>query len=550
MLEFTQEANLANLLISLSSKTETDITVNWTCDEKLDKLWYSTDNGVNFTESYGSGNEGTVSIFDLNSATNYKIIIKGRVLTTQEITYSAVLEIETYSFPFCNYAPDFTIGERLSLLFYNPLKREITVNLLGADGSIISNDTISTTYLTGFIDAVTIDRLYASIPNTPQANYSVKVTCEDNAPITVVGGVYSVNENECKPTLLEVSYEDTTVGTIALTGNNQYLVRNKSVPSFTAIDISALKRATISSVKVNLNEVEIPLTLSGTTASGIGTVVNSAVSIYANFIVADSRGITTTKEKLVNIYDWFEPEALITLERKTSNTGAVMVDANYALIGGHNTLNINGYIKKTSESDFTSIGAIESNVEKTFSADENYDYDVKVELTDALNSTTIYYLVLPRYTPLMYFDANKYSVGVNCFPNNSDTLEIKNEDIYSSLFYSSGESYSFSDKKVYCTGFFRDNTVYFSINLPKSMKNVTPTITALKINACKNSSGYLFSSYTSGGYNALTSSGLTTTCEKNTDNDLLIKIQSSSLISETNNTQVIVEVNEININFS
>ena len=112
----------------------------------------------------------------------------------------------------------------------------------------------------------------------------------------------------------------------------------------------------------------------------------------------------------------------------------------------------------------------------------------------------------------MYFGANKYSVGVNCFPSSAGTLEIKNEDIYSSLFYLGGESYSFSDKKVYCPGLLRDNAVYFSINLPKSMKNVTPTITALKINACKNSSGYLFSSYTSSGYNVLTSSSLTTTC--------------------------------------
>ena len=95
VLEFTQEANLANLLISLSSKTETDITVKWTCNEKLDKLWYSTNNGTTYTESYGSGNEGTVSIYDLNPATNYKIILKGRTLTTQDITYSVVLEIET-----------------------------------------------------------------------------------------------------------------------------------------------------------------------------------------------------------------------------------------------------------------------------------------------------------------------------------------------------------------------------------------------------------------------------------------------------------------------
>ena len=55
------------------------------------------------------------------------------------------------------------------------------------------------------------------------------------------------------------------------------------------------------------------------------------------------------------------------------------------------------------------------------------------------------------------------------------------------------------------------------------IKLFNSTDTALKINACKNSSGYLFSSYTSSGYNVLTSSSLTTTCDKNTDNDLLIK---------------------------
>ena len=83
------------------------------------------------------------------------------------------------------------------------------------------------------------------------------------------------------------------------------------------------------------------------------------------------------------------------------------------------------------------------------------------------------------------------------------------------------------------------------------MKNVTPTITALKINACKNSSSYLFTTgYTASGYNVLNDPSLTTTVYSATPNSLNVKISSNSSISETNYSQVIAEINAIKVEFS
>ena len=184
-------------------------------------------------------------------------------------------------------------------------------------------------------------------------------------------------------------------------------------------------------------------------------------------------------------------------------------------------------------------------------ADSSYDWDVKVVVNDRFNSPNTYYATLSRYTPLVFFDAEKYSVGVNCLPTNTNTLEIKNEDIYAALFYSSGESYSFTGKKVYCAGLFRNDGIYFSFPVPKSMKNVTPTISVMKVNACKNSSTYFGSyGYVNGGYNFFDVDVVTVTYSKQTDHDILVKVQYSRSVSETSETHVVVELNSLTVTFS
>lgn len=551
---------MAILLQSLSSRTETTINLKWECDEKLDKIWYSTDNGVNYIEYDGTGNEGYIYINDLTPYTYYNVVLKGRTHTSSETIFSAVIETQTYDYPFCNYSPDFIIGNKTYLLFYNPLGHEITVNMIGADGSIISNDTITGTYLTGFIDDLTIDKLYESIPNAPSGTYSVKVTYEEHVSQTP-GGEYSADEELCAPYILgDAACIDTNSATIAVTGNQRSLVRNASVPFFALTTFYAQNHATIASVKVNLNESIANLTIypDAYIASGYGEPTDSAIPLNATFTVTDSRGFTAVKEKLITIYDWFEPEALIDLKRDTDNInkGVVNVHANYASINNKNTLTINGYIKKSTDTEYTSIGTLTSDVDKLFNADELYDYDVKIELIDALNGSKTYNLFLPRSKPLIYFDADKYSVGVNCLPINNETLEINGEDVYSALFYKANETLTITENSGYTnrfvtggmlTGYSKE--VWFSIPVPKIIGNLTPTLEMLKLNARKVSSGFIFT-YTASGYDVLNDHNLTVTCNKSTNKILTVKIVSTTTLSETNNTPLTVDIENLVVKFA
>lgn len=541
---------MGTLVTTLSTRTEDNIGVSWVSENSLVKLWYSLNNGQNYVLTDQTGVDGHLSFYDLTPNTEYKIILKGAE-KNGAIIHSEILDISTYDYPFCNQTPDFTIGEKLSLGFYNPLEREITVNLIGADGSVISNDTINGRSLTGFIDEVTIDRLYQSIKNSATDQYTVKVKYSDEAETTTEGGVYSVNKTECAPLLGDVFYEDRDPFTVTITGNDQYLVRNRSYPFFYATGIHPQKYATIEHVNVILNEVSSELFLGNTTAEGFGSSVDSATSLNAIFEVIDSRGLITQKEKLVTIYNWFPAEASVKVKRSSNGaSGLIKVDAHFAPVGGNNAVTIEYYSKKRSDSEYTYIGTLSSGVETTFMADSSYDWDVKVVVNDRFNSPNTYYATLSRYTPLVFFDAEKYSVGVNCLPSNNNTLEIKNEDIYAALFYSGGESYSFTGKKVYCAGIFRNDGIYFSFAVPKSMKNVTPTITVLKGNICQYTTGFFAGDYLEGGRDILNAGSSTVTISKQNDHEILVVWQRNYSSSVPNNSLCTIELNALTVNFS
>lgn len=542
---------MGTLVATLSTRSEDNIGISWVSENTLDKLWYSINNGQSYVLTDQTGVDGYLSFYDLTPNTNYKIILKGREKSSGATIFSELLDISTYDYPFCNKAPDFTIGEKLTLGFYNPLEREITVNLIGADGSVISNDTINGRTLTGFIDEVTVDRLYKSIKNSATAQYSVKVTCSDESIKTTEGGFYSVDKSVCAPLMGNTYYEDRDPFTVTITGDTQLLVRNRSYPYFYVTGIHPQKYATIEHVNVILNEVSSELFLGNTIAEGFGSAVDSSTSLYAIFEVVDSRGLITQKEKLVTIYNWFPPEASVEVKRSSNGTnGLIKVDAHFAPVGGRNAVTIEYYSKKRSDSEYTYLGTLSSGVETTFVADSSYDWDVKVVVNDRFNSPNTYYATLSRYTPLIFFDAEKYSVGVNCLPINNNTLEIKNEDIYAALFYSGGESYTFTSKKVYCAGLFRNDGVYFSFYVPKSMKDVTPTITVLKGNICQYTTGFFAGDYVEGGKDILNAGSSTVTFSKQNDHEILVIWQRNYSSSVPNNSLCTIELNALTVNFS
>lgn len=402
---------------SLGGKTETGITVKWSSDSTIDYVWYSKDNGSNWT-AVGSANatSGSYTISGLTANTSYNIKTRVRRKDSQLTTDSSAMAQTTYNYPYATSMPNFTIGNTLTIGLYNPLGRTVTVSIIGADNSECSRDNTSGTSITGYTYSSIVNALYNSIPNAKSGTYKVKVTYGSSV-ITKTGGTYSANASACTPTIGSLTYQDTKTVTINITGNNQQIIRNQSTVRYTASSLSAKNSATISSVKVVVNGSTYNLTVSGTSATGGNAVINSGTNVTATATITDSRGYTATKTVTVQMLDWVLPTALITLQRQNNYYTPTSLKANctYSSLGGKNTITITYKAKKQSSSSWELTGSLTNNTAITIQCDNQYDWDVQVVITDKLGTTT-YNTTLSRGTPIIFFDRQRGSTGFNGFP--------------------------------------------------------------------------------------------------------------------------------------
>lgn len=414
----------------LANKTETSITINWNSDSTVDYIWYSTNNGSNWTGiNVTDGTGGSYTINGLAENTTYQVKTRVRRKDSQLTTDSSALAVTTYAYPYCEKMPSFTIGSKLTLGLYNPLRRSITVNIIGADGSQISNDTTTGTSISGYNGDVVVNRLYASIPNTKSATYRVKVTYGGNIT-TKTGGTYTVNTSVCSPTIGTVSYRDTNSTCTTLTGNNQQIIRNQSTVQFTANGLAGNKSATISSCKVTVNANNYNMTVSGASATVNNIVIDSATNLTATITVTDSRGVTTTKNLNITMLDWALPTAIITLHRQNNfySESDINVNAEYASLDGKNTITIKARSKKVTDTSYGSYTTLQDEVTSVLTLDNNYEWDVQVLVSDAFGSTT-YNLSLSRGMPIIFFDRVLSSTGFNCFPVDEKSVEVNGVNI-------------------------------------------------------------------------------------------------------------------------
>lgn len=216
-------ANITNFTVSKID--ETSVRYGWNVDATCDWAQYSTDNGATW---YNLPPTNIVS--GLSANTTYKFKLKLRRQDSQLWTESNTVQQSTYAYPYCISAPDFTIGDNATFTFYNPLNRTIQIQMWSYTSQQFVSDLITTsgTSYTGFSDIA--DRLYASIPNSKNSQYSFDVHYGTNKSIKV-GGYYSIRGDET-PIFEDFDYEDTNSDIINLTGNNQILVDNYSTCKF------------------------------------------------------------------------------------------------------------------------------------------------------------------------------------------------------------------------------------------------------------------------------------------------------------------------------
>lgn len=234
---------------------------------------------------------------------------------------------------------------------------------------------------------------------------------------------------DANPTF-DVAYLDSNSTTTGITDNNQLIIQNQSTLQINITNATALKYATLSQVSVNINGVVTTQSISSSSLTlNIGTI-DVASNLSVPVTLTDSRGNSTTINLSIQVLSWSLPTAIISLQRLNNyyDTTNLTVDADYSSLDNKNTINIQYQIKKVSDSTYGSLATIQDNVQTQFTADNTFEWNVKVILTDRLG-TTSYVLTLPKGVSIIYFDRLLNSVGINCFPSKQESLALNGDDI-------------------------------------------------------------------------------------------------------------------------
>ena len=333
-----------------------------------------------------------------------------------------------------NNSPNFNVGDTIVV----HMNRKSTVF---THTVVLKLGSYSYTIGTGVTDNISLDtdriasNLYAQMPNSNSMTGEIAVTTYSGD--TVIGTsscaiiAHVVNSN---PTF-DVAYEDSNSNTVAITENNQYIIRNNSTLKISVSNAQALNSATLKSITAVVNGNAYTGSLNGSTGTINVGVVNVSHDTEVTVKLTDSRGNDSIREITVLVYDWTLPSAIIKLNRKSNyySESILNVNANYASIGGKNEVTIKYRTKKVANSTFSTYTTIQNNTDANFTADNEYEWNVQVNVADKLGSTT-YNLLLPRGIPIAYVDTKKNSFGVNCFPKNEKSLEINGKTVFDMVY--------------------------------------------------------------------------------------------------------------------
>lgn len=408
---------------SLKEKTETLITMDWSSDSTIDYIWYSKDNGSNWTGiDVTDGKSGSYTISNLSANTTYNIKTRVRRKDSQLTTDSSALAVTTYDYPHCTESPNFTIGNSATMKVYNPLSRSITITMVGADGSTKTTESFSGTSLSGFSNTDWQNFWYASIPKAKSGAYQVKVNYGSIVKTRNNGNTYSVKGTET-PTVGSISYEDSNSTTVAITGDNQHIVQNKSNLKVTYTKATPKNSASISKYTFTLNGVTKESTSAGGTID-FGAV-NSSDNLTLTMVVTDSRGLNSSTTKTITILEHSNPNAIVTLNRLNNyeDESYLTVDGSISSVNSKNTMTIK-YRYKVSDGNYNEFTTIKDNEKQTLSLDKNNIYIFNVVVTDAFGTSYDKEHSLGKGVFPLFIDTVKNSVGINALPRTNNVLEV------------------------------------------------------------------------------------------------------------------------------
>ena len=508
------------------------------------------------TTSYrvGHNSDGTKSC-SLSTDFNVKATLSGTYVA--KITASGTITLDTIPRgATITSAPDFNDTQNPTIQYSNPAGSAVSslqacISLTGSNDDIAYRDIpiSGTSYTFNLTTAErNVLRAAAANSNTLSVKFMIRtVLSGTDLYSTVQKTMTIVNAN---PTFT-AAYEDTNSAVVAVTGNNQLIVQNKSTLAVKITNATALKSASLRTATCVLNGTTYSGNISSSSYTfNIGTLDISS-NATATVTVTDSRGNSTTQTLTIQMIAYYAPSAIITSERENNyySTTTVNVDASYASVNGANSVTIKVRYKKTTDSTWSSYVTFQDNVPQNLTLDNNYAWDLQTVITD-LYSTVTYNKVVSRGMPIVYFDRLKSATGFNCFPQNDEGVELSGWD----LLFHDGDTYTFNNSWMILAGIVTGSkqALAFSLPLPKIAQGLNVSITTLKINVRHSDGGFtLTNNSVDGGYNVLTDNTLSVSVALINPTMLGIRIaKSSGQFNGTNNSPQAIQVGEITLSFS
>ena len=493
---------------SVSKVDETSVKYNWSADANCDYAWYSTNNGASWADLPPSNIIG-----GLSANTSYNFKLKVRRADSQLTTDSGTYTQSTYDYPHCTISPDFVIGNSLTLSFYNPLSRNISITGIGANNTTIFTGSTSGTSASGFNSAEEIETQYNSIPNTTNSTYKVEVVYGNITKTRNNGNTYSINVNESKPAFEDFNY---STDLSELTGNNDTVINGKTS---TTITVSTTNKAT---AKNGASMVSYLFSCGGvneyeeeySSLDDVTHIIQNCISNFITVTAVDSRGLQTKITKTVaNFKNYFEPTFVsYNVDRQNGVEEITYLDMkfnfwNYNFGSQNNIIKSLKYrIKQTGTtawSEWYSIDETQLSINEEEATLTDYlihengisggftignQYDIQLQIIDGANNISLSTIESGTFIltdGVVAFSVSKdndgeYHIGINDMPDNDYTINI-NGNVNAKGLYLNGSkinSYSTTEKII---GFWIDDKPIYQIVSSSLPSNIDIKITEKQV---------------------------------------------------------------------
>ncbi|MEI3355776.1 MAG: hypothetical protein V8R81_01595 [Clostridia bacterium] len=209
--------------------------------------------------------------------------------------YSSVKTVSTYDIARLTEAPDVNIGSAHTIKWTNPSGATISLALYKTDGKTLVYNVGN---IAGTSKSVTptASEIYKLIPNTIsiKLRYIITTTANNKSYTNYKECTFSVTNSN--PTFSNFTYADTNSKTLALTGNNQIVIKGYSnVKGIVSVSNKAVAKnsATMAKYRLVIGESQKEANYSSDAEVGI-TIANANNNVF-NMYAIDSRGYSTLK---------------------------------------------------------------------------------------------------------------------------------------------------------------------------------------------------------------------------------------------------------------